>query len=310
MNTYTYGFNGKENDNEVKGVGNQQDYGMRIYDPRVGRFLSVDPLTIKYPELTPYQFASNAVIGNTDLDGLELFPSYKALKINSPVTRVLKDVEIRNINLKKAVVSAGFKLGFSEELPKKLINHYSFGNGSQMTLSEKQMMDIHSQQVGIQGLDPVDLKQFHDLLMQTPKGKSVQLKEWRVLSGSGVSGTLGTFTVVFNGTFTKDDNYFYKWTFRGKMSFEDNWNFNSHNSAVNSGKRSLRTEEGAKLTDFAKKYLIGKPFDVSSVGVNVVQNSDDNFVNWFKDKPFIAVPNRASNVKSDSEKVKTDGTKY
>src|SRR5690606_4468651 len=38
---YRYGFNGKENDNEVKGEGNQQDYGMRIYDPRLGKFLSV-----------------------------------------------------------------------------------------------------------------------------------------------------------------------------------------------------------------------------------------------------------------------------
>ena len=69
--TYRYGFNGKENDNEVKGEGNQQDYGMRIYDPRVGRFLSVDPITKKYPELTPYQFASNQSIGAIDVDGLE-----------------------------------------------------------------------------------------------------------------------------------------------------------------------------------------------------------------------------------------------
>ncbi len=42
---YRYGFNGKENDNEVKGTGAQYDYGFRIYDPRLGRFLSVDPLT-------------------------------------------------------------------------------------------------------------------------------------------------------------------------------------------------------------------------------------------------------------------------
>ena len=41
--SYRYGFNGKENDNDAKGTGNQQDYGMRIYDPRLGRFLSVDP---------------------------------------------------------------------------------------------------------------------------------------------------------------------------------------------------------------------------------------------------------------------------
>jgi len=50
---YRYGFNGKENDNEVKGNGNQQDYGMRIYDPRPGKFLSTDPLSNKYPMLTP-----------------------------------------------------------------------------------------------------------------------------------------------------------------------------------------------------------------------------------------------------------------
>ncbi len=49
-----YGFNGKENDNEVKGEGNQQDYGMRIYDPRLVRFLSVDPLKADYPWNSPY----------------------------------------------------------------------------------------------------------------------------------------------------------------------------------------------------------------------------------------------------------------
>jgi RHS repeat-associated protein len=73
MMIYRYGFNGKENDNDVKGEGNQQDYGMRIYDPRLGRFLSVDPITKEYPELTPYQFASNSPIENIDLDGLEKY---------------------------------------------------------------------------------------------------------------------------------------------------------------------------------------------------------------------------------------------
>lgn len=63
----------KENDNEVKGEGKEQDYGVRIYNPRIGKFLSVDPLTPKYPELTPYQFASNRPIDGIDLDGLEYF---------------------------------------------------------------------------------------------------------------------------------------------------------------------------------------------------------------------------------------------
>lgn len=69
--SYRYGFNGKENDNEVKGEGNFQDYGMRMYNPRIGRFFNVDPLTNEYPELTPFQFASNTPIQAIDIDGLE-----------------------------------------------------------------------------------------------------------------------------------------------------------------------------------------------------------------------------------------------
>lgn len=68
---YRYGFNGKESDDEIKGEGAQYDYGLRIYDPRLGKFLSVDPLTNSYPMLTPYQFASNTPIWAMDVDGAE-----------------------------------------------------------------------------------------------------------------------------------------------------------------------------------------------------------------------------------------------
>lgn len=68
---YRYGFNGKEMDNEVSGNGNQYDYGFRIYNPRIGRFLSVDPLFKSYPWYTPYQFAGNIPIAYVDRDGLE-----------------------------------------------------------------------------------------------------------------------------------------------------------------------------------------------------------------------------------------------
>jgi RHS repeat-associated protein len=65
---YGFGFNGKENDDETQ----TQDYGFRIYNNRLGRFLSTDPLSNTYPMLTPYQFASNTPIVGIDLDGLEL----------------------------------------------------------------------------------------------------------------------------------------------------------------------------------------------------------------------------------------------
>ncbi len=64
---YRFGYNGKENDKET----GTQDYGFRIYNPTLSKFYSVDPLTMEYPELTPYQFASNTPIQAIDWDGLE-----------------------------------------------------------------------------------------------------------------------------------------------------------------------------------------------------------------------------------------------
>ena len=68
---YKFGYNGKEKDDEIKGSGNSYDYGFRMYDPRVAKFLSIDPLAAEYPWYTPFQFAGNTPIQAIDLDGLE-----------------------------------------------------------------------------------------------------------------------------------------------------------------------------------------------------------------------------------------------
>jgi RHS repeat-associated protein len=87
---YRYGFNGKENDNEVKGTGDQIDYGARAYDPRIGRFFSVDPLFRKFPELSPYQYASNRPIDGIDLDGREYVSHMEQYKYNGSAWDYLK----------------------------------------------------------------------------------------------------------------------------------------------------------------------------------------------------------------------------
>jgi RHS repeat-associated protein len=68
---YRFGFNGKEKDDEVSGAGNQYDYGFRIYNPHVGKFLSVDPKIYSFPMYSSYQYAGNKPIVAIDLDGLE-----------------------------------------------------------------------------------------------------------------------------------------------------------------------------------------------------------------------------------------------
>lgn len=77
-NGYRYGFNGKEKDDEIKGNGNSYDFDARIYDPRIGRWLAVDPLAYKYPEHSPYNFALNNPIILVDPDGGDVIkaPAY------------------------------------------------------------------------------------------------------------------------------------------------------------------------------------------------------------------------------------------
>ncbi|MBK9327711.1 MAG: RHS repeat-associated core domain-containing protein [Sphingobacteriales bacterium] len=69
LNRYRFGFNGKEMDNEVSGNGNQYDYGFRIYNPRIAKFLSVDPLAHKMPSHSPYSFCFNNPVLFVDPDG-------------------------------------------------------------------------------------------------------------------------------------------------------------------------------------------------------------------------------------------------
>jgi RHS repeat-associated protein len=62
-----YGFNGKEKDNEIKGTGNSLDFGARVYDSRLGRWLSVDPKNQFV--FSPYQSFVNNPIKHIDPDG-------------------------------------------------------------------------------------------------------------------------------------------------------------------------------------------------------------------------------------------------
>jgi len=68
---YRYGFNGMEKDNELKGEGNSLDFGARVYDSRLGRWMSVDPLANHEKNIaySPYIFAVNSPNMIVDKDG-------------------------------------------------------------------------------------------------------------------------------------------------------------------------------------------------------------------------------------------------
>ncbi len=66
---YRFGFNGMEKDDDTYGEGNAYDFGNRIFDSRLGRWLSVDRFAGKYPSLSPYVFAENNPIVILDIGG-------------------------------------------------------------------------------------------------------------------------------------------------------------------------------------------------------------------------------------------------
>ncbi|GJM33939.1 MAG: hypothetical protein DHS20C18_29400 [Saprospiraceae bacterium] len=49
------------------------DYGARWYDPAIGRFTGVDPISEQFPHVSTYNYAENEPIANIDLWGLQKY---------------------------------------------------------------------------------------------------------------------------------------------------------------------------------------------------------------------------------------------
>lgn len=88
-NLYRYGFQGQEKDDEIKGNGNSVNFKFRMYDPRLGRFFSVDPLASRYVWNSPYAFSENSVINAVELEGLE-----KSIIINNSIDGYKQKIKV------------------------------------------------------------------------------------------------------------------------------------------------------------------------------------------------------------------------
>ena len=62
-----YKYNGKELDS--KGGLDWYDYGARMYDAALGRFMKTDRFSEKYVSLSPYQYGANNPVNNIDVNG-------------------------------------------------------------------------------------------------------------------------------------------------------------------------------------------------------------------------------------------------
>lgn len=136
---YRFGFQGVESDPEVKNNGNSSDFGARIYDPRIGRFLSRDPYACLLPTINPYNYAGNSPILFIDKSGEYRLPANMSEKDYPNLVKVLKAYDILVTNktdaeiLADPIVQSMIKWGHFDETDPELVNKireiFTYGSG-------------------------------------------------------------------------------------------------------------------------------------------------------------------------------------
>ncbi|WP_407324089.1 RHS repeat-associated core domain-containing protein [Tenacibaculum maritimum] len=308
--SYRYGFQGQEKDDEVKGEGNSINYKFRMHDPRVGRFLSIDPLASKYAHYSPYSFSGNKVISHIEREGLEegwmYFDNNAAMsqiKLSNNKELWEKGARYLEANLRAFSLS----LAFEASLPKKLVNHYTNGVGKTLVLNEQGMKDVNPSSVSIYAgsfskYRRQEARRFLNELNSIKPGESKKVK-FNVLSQSNTTVALGKFTVKFSGILKKDSKDPKKWEFDGDMEFYDLWDFDRKKDGV-------RTESSSVMTKVGRLYLIGEGFEVKSSKIKVKQSSTDNQVDYWDKNPFTREVDRVSKFLENHPKIKEKFYEY
>jgi len=183
---YRFHFNGKETDNEVYGEGNVYDYGFRIYNPRLGKFLSVDPLTSTFPFLTPYQYASNKPIVAIDLDGLECLWVHIYKDKDGTVLRTTTTQDVSEEQRAEASNTLGF------ELPTNGVVVTSEQEGQKKLDYYVPEVEIHAKRTEPSKTDKIieAIKNFDQKLQGSTWGTTITSEDNRV-AGNIVGGMLG-----------------------------------------------------------------------------------------------------------------------
>ncbi len=89
-NKYRFGYNGMELDNEAKGNGNSYTTEFRQYDPRLGRWLSLDPLMAEFPDMSPYVAFDNNPVYFVDPLGLAAEGKGKGDPVTTAISLAIK----------------------------------------------------------------------------------------------------------------------------------------------------------------------------------------------------------------------------
>jgi RHS repeat-associated protein len=135
----TFTYNGMLKTNEIAGEGNSYDFGARMHDGRLGRWLSIDPCEMKFPSLSPYNFAANNPIYYVDKDGRIIKPWGDIASINLFVAQIQKStsMKVEYDVLKNEIIIRGKPMNERDEYLLKASFDYNVTVNIYLTNSKK-----------------------------------------------------------------------------------------------------------------------------------------------------------------------------
>jgi RHS repeat-associated protein len=122
---YRFGFQGQEKDDELKGQGNSYDFGARMFDPRIARFIAVDPKWREFQFQSPFAYALNNPIrfideyGEGPKDRIKAARKYKGTAYKKQT----------NIKLRTGMDSKALEYMDCSELVCRVLAYDQFTNG-------------------------------------------------------------------------------------------------------------------------------------------------------------------------------------
>ncbi len=207
---YRFGYNGMESDNETKGSGNSYTTEFRQYDPRIGRWLSLDPLMAQFPWQSPYcAFDNNPVI---NVDPLGLYSEKGAnRKADRMERKGYENVSVVQSRDKDGNKTGNYGVSTTGKKDGSGYGHY-FGSNDKKSSSSGQtnnvMVDAFSQVAAksksvkpeeIKWLDNTDLSFFEDgFKTKVYKGKE-DITNWYQPAGK-INGLIGVGASILEQT--------------------------------------------------------------------------------------------------------------
>jgi RHS repeat-associated protein len=118
-----------EQDNELKGDGNSYTTLFRQYDPRVGRWMSTDPLESYFPHQSPYVGLDNNPIYYVDTEGDSAWVTTKGDTATLHITGKVINMTGEDIDMEEAIND------IKEDFIDTYSGSYTDENGNEMTLA-------------------------------------------------------------------------------------------------------------------------------------------------------------------------------